>query len=123
MAKLSTVTSIFQRGRHASISFRDDRPVTFPRAGAAATGQETGDDFVVFSGWTRRTPTETFPEAHLAFSSQVYWDTVNRAALEKTYGSAETFMQRLQNMIVYDSTWLSQKRAEITTRWNDWISR
>ncbi|HWK66348.1 MAG TPA: ABC transporter substrate-binding protein [Rhizobiaceae bacterium] len=65
----------------------------------------------------------TRPEAHLAFSSQVYWDTVNRGALEKTYGSAETFTQRLQNMIIYDSAWLSQKRAEMTTRWNDWISR
>jgi mannopine transport system substrate-binding protein len=65
----------------------------------------------------------TRPEAHLAFSSQVYWDTVNRAALEKTYGSAEIFTQRLQNMIVYDSTRLSQKRAEITMRWNEWISR
>jgi mannopine transport system substrate-binding protein len=65
----------------------------------------------------------TRPEAHLAFSSQVYWDTVNRAALDKTYGSAETFMKRFENMVTYDSTWIAENRSEITTRWNEWMSR
>ncbi|GGE41050.1 ABC transporter substrate-binding protein [Agaricicola taiwanensis] len=63
------------------------------------------------------------PEAHLAFSSQVFWDTANRAALDKTYGSSETFMKRFENMITYDSAWLAENRSEIVTRWNDWISR
>lgn len=65
----------------------------------------------------------TRPEAHLAFSSEVFWDTVNRKALEKTYGSAETFMKRLESMITYDSAWLAENRNQITTRWNEWISR
>ena len=38
-------------------------------------------------------------------------------------GKTTLLMMRLQNMIVYDSTWLSRERAKITTRWNEWISR
>lgn len=65
----------------------------------------------------------TRPEAHAAFSEEVVWDTVNREALRRAYGSVEAFMRRLDNMVVYDAAWLAENRDTITTKWNEWISR
>lgn len=65
----------------------------------------------------------TRPEAHLGFSEEVFWDTANREAIRRTYGTVETFMQRLDNMVLYDSDWLAANRDRLTARWNEWISR
>lgn len=48
---------------------------TLTTAGAAATGQETDDGFVVLAGSTaRRTPTGTFPAGYLALRDQLVAD-------------------------------------------------
>lgn len=65
----------------------------------------------------------TRPEAHLAFSEEVFWDTINSAALQKSYGSVDVFLKRLDSLVLYDNTWLAANRASLTTRWNEWISR
>lgn len=65
----------------------------------------------------------TRPEAHLAFTKEVGWDTVNKAALKENYGSVDVFRQRLDGMVIYDTKWLAAQRATITNRWNEWISR
>ncbi|OJX47953.1 DUF4357 domain-containing protein [Devosia sp. 66-22] len=50
-----------------------DSPIfTFATAGAAATGQETEDGFVVFAGSTaRRTPSGTFPAGYAALRDRL----------------------------------------------------
>lgn len=65
----------------------------------------------------------TRPEAHRSFAAEVFWDTVNREALQKTYGSVDTFLARLDNVVLYDNAWLAANRATLTSRWNEWISR
>jgi mannopine transport system substrate-binding protein len=65
----------------------------------------------------------TRPEAHLAFSKEVFWDTPNRDAIQKTYGSLATFTQRFDRMITYDSAWLAANRESMSARWNEWLSR
>lgn len=65
----------------------------------------------------------TRPDAHLAFSGEVFWDTVNREALQKNYGSSDVFLKRLTNLVIYDNAWLATNRDQLTSRWNEWISR
>jgi mannopine transport system substrate-binding protein len=65
----------------------------------------------------------TRAESHRAFSAEMFWDTVNRDALQQTYGSVDRFLERVRTMVVYDADWLAANRETITTRWNEWISR
>lgn len=70
----------------------------------------------------------TRPEAHLAFSRKMFYDTSNRKALallpEAERASRATLAAHWESMIdVAGNPWVVENRSRILERWNAWLSR
>lgn len=67
------------------------------------------------------------PEAHLAFSRQAAWDTLNRKALalmpeaERSHSGA--LPANAEVMAKVDDVWVAQNRAMLLERWNVWLAK
>ncbi len=69
----------------------------------------------------------TRPEAHLAFSKQIVYDTSNRKAQdlipEADRPSLVTFDRNWSSVVALDFEWVAKNRASLLARWNAWIAR
>lgn len=69
----------------------------------------------------------TRPEAHLAFSKQIVYDTANRRAQELVpevdRSSLVTFDRNWSSVVALDFEWVAKNRAALLERWNAWIAR
>lgn len=67
------------------------------------------------------------PEAHLAFSRQIVYDTSNRKALELLPAperpTRPTFDANWKSMLDIDYKWVADNRDRIVERWNAWLAR
>ncbi len=67
------------------------------------------------------------PEAHLAFSRKIVYDTANRRALEllpePERPARATFERNWRNMVEIDDAWVGANRAAVLERWNAWLAQ
>lgn len=67
------------------------------------------------------------PEAHVAFSRQAAWDTLNRKALallpEAEQARSGAFPANAQALAKVDDVWVAQNRAMLLERWNSWLAK
>jgi len=67
------------------------------------------------------------PEAHVAFSREITYDTSNRRALdllpEPEQHQRATFPANAKAMAPVDDAWVAQNRSSLLERWNDWLAK
>jgi len=67
------------------------------------------------------------PEAHVAFSREIAYDTANRKALELLPEAERRkrtiYPANAEAMAPIDEVWVAENRAELIERWNDWLAK